>query len=305
MNRPSVLTAERLAEVKRIFGDALELESDARPGFVASAAGDDAALRDEVLSLLRAEARAGASWDRAAADVLAKAWQEIATDDEIGKQVGAYRLTRLIGVGGMGSVYEGHRTGDDFTKRVAVKLLRHGAESDLALRRFRYERQILATLSHRNIAALLDGGVAADGQPYFIMEYVDGVPITEYCASRHLGVRERLMLFRQVCAAVQYAHQNLVVHRDLKPGNILVATDGTVKLLDFGIARLTRESDGDVALPATRDMGAALTPEYASPEQLQGRSLTTASDIYSLGVVLFELLTGRRPFDTRDKTLRE
>ncbi|MFN8581326.1 MAG: serine/threonine-protein kinase [Gemmatimonadaceae bacterium] len=305
MARPLTLTPERLAQVKRIFGDALELDPNARAAFVATQSGDDVALRDEVLSLLRADARAVDSWDTAAADVLAKAWSDVARDDYVGVQVGAYRLTRLIGVGGMGSVYEGLRTGDDFSKRVAVKLLRRGAESDLALQRFRNERQILATLSHKNIAALIDGGIAADGQPFFIMEYVDGVPITEYCAARHLGVRDRLLLFRQVCAAVQYAHQNLVIHRDIKPGNILVGADGTVKLLDFGIARLTREGEPDSALPATRDLGAALTPEYASPEQLQGRALTTTSDIYSLGVVLFELLTGRRPFDTADKSLRE
>jgi len=205
----------------------------------------------------------------------------------------------------MGAVYEGVRADDQFRKRVALKFLRRGLEGDLAIRRFRYERQILANLNHKNIAALLDGGVTPDGQPYIVMEYVDGVPITTYAAERRLPLPARLQLLRQVCAAVQHAHQNLVVHRDLKPGNILVTADGTVKLLDFGIARLLREAEGPDQLPPTQGGAHAFTPDYASPEQVRGLPVATPSDLYSLGVVACELLSGRRPFALEGKLFAE
>ena len=229
-------------------------------------------------------------------------------DDEtgwVGQRIGAYHIVRRIGVGGMGAVYEGARADGDFDKRVAIKVLRPGTESDLALQRFRFERQVLASLSHRNIAALHDGGVTPEGLPFLVMEYVDGVPITAYCDARAAGTRERVALFRQVCAAVQHAHQQLVVHRDLKPGNILVTADGTVKLLDFGIARLLRPGEGAEQLPPTLGGPRPFTPEYASPEQVRGLPPAPASDVYALGVVLYELLAGRRPLSTEGKLMAE
>jgi serine/threonine-protein kinase len=218
---------------------------------------------------------------------------QIAPDTEIG----GYRIVRLVGRGGTGEVYEALRTGMDFRKRAAVKVLRAGASSPDALRRFARERRILAELEHRNIAPLLDGGVLPDGRPFLVMEFVDGMRITDWCTAHQLTLEQRLLLFRQICGAVSYAHRSLIVHRDLKPGNILVASDGTVKLLDFGIAKVidadTGPPDGDTV---TRPGAGALTPEYAAPEQLAGGPVTTATDVYALGVLLFELLTGSRPF---------
>jgi non-specific serine/threonine protein kinase/serine/threonine-protein kinase len=197
----------------------------------------------------------------------------------------------------MGTVYEAARDDEHFQQRVAVKLIRRGLDSDPdILRRFHNERQILASLNHPNIARLFDGGTTEDGRPYFAMEYVEGRPLDEYCASAGLDTAARLRLFRTVCAAVAYAHRNLVVHRDLKPSNIVVTADGTVKLLDFGIAKLLAH-DEDPATTQTATRHGAMTPAYASPEQVRGLRITTASDVYSLGVVLYELLTGRRPYD--------
>jgi serine/threonine protein kinase/tetratricopeptide (TPR) repeat protein len=219
-----------------------------------------------------------------------------AADTSAGILVGPYRLIREIGRGGMGTVYLAVRNDDVFQKRVAIKILDRGAHNAGVLGRFRTERQILASLEHPYIAGLLDGGTTADGAPYFAMEYVDGQPISDYCDSRQLDTTERLQLFRKVCAAVQYAHQNLIIHRDIKPGNVLVTGDGTPKLLDFGIAKLLNPELGGHALAPTM-MGALLmTPEYASPEQVRGETVTTATDVYSLGVLLYELLTGQPPY---------
>ncbi|MBX3146253.1 MAG: serine/threonine protein kinase [Gemmatimonadales bacterium] len=205
-----------------------------------------------------------------------------------------YRIVRLIGSGGMGLVYEAVHEGDGFQHRVALKLIRHGMDSDRALRRFRQERQILARLQHPNIATLLDGGITGDGRPYLVIEYVDGTPLLSYCDSRRLGLRERIDLLLQIASAVGTAHQNLIVHRDLKPANVLVTPAGETKLLDFGIATLLRDS-GDSG-PAT-DVGArAYTPEYASPELIRGDPVTVAADVYALGVTACELLAGARPF---------
>ncbi|MCB9504674.1 MAG: serine/threonine protein kinase [Gemmatimonadales bacterium] len=295
-------TPTRLHQVRDLFERALEAAPDDLDAFLAAAAPDDARLRDEVRSLLAAHARTGATLVHPLSDS-----DDLREDraDWTGQRVGVYDVVRRIGMGGMGAVYEGVRADAQFEKRVAIKFLRRSAESDLAIRRFRYERQILANLSHPNIAALVDGGVAPDGQPYFAMEYVDGVPITEWCASRRLGIRDRLVLFMQVCLAVQHAHQNLVVHRDLKPGNILVASDGTVKLLDFGIAKLLREEEGPDQLPPTQGGARLFTPEYAAPEQVRGLPVGTTADVYALGVVLFELLTGRRPFMLKGMLISE
>jgi serine/threonine-protein kinase len=227
-----------------------------------------------------------------------------AYDPLIGQRVGPYQLQRQIGSGGMGVVYLARRV-EDYEQRVAVKLIRHGLQSEQALRRFQDERQVLAALSHPHIARLLDGG-NLDGQPYLVMEYIEGQPIDEYCRTRHLTIAERVELFRAVCTAVQYAHQNLVLHRDLKPGNVLVAADGAPKLLDFGIAKLLNPQAWGRAAEATASGGPPLTPEYASPEQIRGGEvLTTASDVYALGVVLYGLLTEHRPHEAAGRSAYE
>jgi serine/threonine protein kinase/Tol biopolymer transport system component len=225
--------------------------------------------------------------------------------DIIGERLGAYRIVGELGRGGMGAVYLAERADSEFRRRVAVKVVKRGMDTDSILRRFRNERQILAALDHPNIARLLDGGTTDDGRPYFVMEYINGAPITQYCDARRLGISERLRLFQQVCAALSYAHQNLVIHRDVKPSNILVTTDGTPKLLDFGIAKLLNpELAHDTLAPTTLSVR-PMTPEYASPEQVKGEPVTPASDQYSLGVLLYELLTGHRPYHARNGAFLE
>ena len=208
-------------------------------------------------------------------------------------RIGPYRILRELGHGGMGTVYLALRADEQFHKRVALKVIRSGSDVDDVVRHFKRERQILASLDHPNIAKLLDGGTTEDGLPSFVMEYIEGEPLLGYCDARSLPVPERLRLFQSVCAAVQYAHRNLVVHRDIKPGNILVAADGLPRLLDFGIAKLLNSELAGEAPTAT---AMAMTPEYASPEQARGERITTATDVYSLGVVLYELLTGHHPY---------
>jgi serine/threonine protein kinase len=205
----------------------------------------------------------------------------------------------------MGTVYLAVRDDDAFQKRVAIKILKRGMDTDAIVRRFRNERQILAGLDHTYIAGLLDGGTTPDGLPYFSMEYVEGQTIGDYCEMRQLGTTARLQLFRKVCSAVQYAHQNLVIHRDLKPANVLVTADGTPKLLDFGIAKLVNPELGGHTLAPTAAGLQLMTPEYASPEQVRGDHVTTASDVYSLGVLLYELLTGRRPYHLTTRSAAE
>ena len=207
------------------------------------------------------------------------------------RRVGPYQIVDEIGHGGMGEVYRAERIDGQFDQQVAIKLVRVGLGSAFIVERFLHERQILATLNHPNIARLLDGGATDDGVPYLVMELIDGDRIDAYCQANRLSVSERLRIFLQVCAAVQYAHQRLVIHRDIKPGNILVTKDGTPKLLDFGIAKILDPS-GDSETTMARPM----TPEYASPEQVRGEPITTATDVYSLGVVLYQLLTGRSPY---------
>jgi non-specific serine/threonine protein kinase/serine/threonine-protein kinase len=205
----------------------------------------------------------------------------------------------------MGHVYLAVRADEQYQKRVAIKVVKRGTDTDFVLRRFRQERQILAALDHPNIARLLDGGNTDDGLPYFVMEYIEGEPITAFCDRRELGVEERLGLFRTVCGAVQFAHQNFVVHRDLKPGNILVTTDGVPKLLDFGIAKLLNPELESRSIEMTVAGLRLFTPDYASPEQIRGERITTASDVYSLGVLLYQLLTGHRPYRVKSRTPEE
>jgi eukaryotic-like serine/threonine-protein kinase len=290
---------ERWQTVREIFRGALELEPTARPPYLDRACGGDRELCAEVESLLAAHGEAGEFLEprSAVGEPGRTAPGPEPAEDAEGRRVGAWELSRRIGSGGMGTVYLAERADAAFDKQVAVKLLRRGADSDEIVRRFRVERQILAALDHPNIARLLDGGSTEDGLPYLVMEYVDGQPIDRYCDVHELSVEARVALFRKVCEAVGFAHRNLVVHRDLKPSNILVGDDGEPKLLDFGIAKIVDPAADvrDPTLTALRPM----TPGFASPEQLLGRPVTTASDVFSLGVLLYLLLTGRQPFGVR------
>lgn len=286
-----------------LFDTAIELDPEQRSAFLRQAAPDDGLLR-EVESLLRALAEEEDRFEQPAMEHFAAQAEARTAAAMHNLRIGRYRLLRAIGHGGMGSVYEAVRADDEFQKRVAIKLVRRGMDTERIVHRFRQERQILAGLEHPNIARLLDGGVTSAAQPYFVLEYVEGRSITEYSAARGLPVPGRLRLFLQVCAPVQYAHQNLIVHRDLKPANILVTGEGTPKLLDFGVAKLMRADDESDAV-ATQAGFHAFTPGYASPEQIRGAPITTATDIYSLGVILYELLTGRRPFDFGDSSPSE
>src|SRR5437660_10703694 len=216
----------------------------------------------------------------------------------VGRRIGPYQVIREIGHGGMAVVYFAVRADDQYRKSVAIKLVRPGLDREDLLRRFRNERQTLATLDHPNIVRLLDGGSTEEGLPYLIMDYVEGVRIDEYCDNHRLSIAERLQLFRTICLAVQYAHETLVIHRDLKPGNILITKEGVARLLDFGIAKvLNPQCSPDATL--TRTDWRPMTPEYASPEQVRGEPVTNATDIYSLGILLYELLTGHRPYRVR------
>ncbi|MCA0374895.1 MAG: serine/threonine-protein kinase [Gemmatimonadetes bacterium] len=291
------LTHERFARLRSHFDTLIALEADARDAALADIAATDAPLAEQLRGLLAAHDQTGAALDRPIA-AEAIAFVEQATDPWVGTRLGPWEITRRIGAGGMGTVYEAARADDQYRTRVAIKLLGQHSTSELAIERFRLERQILASLHHPHIASLLDGGVTPDGQPWFAMEFIEGEPITRWCDARALTIRERLALFRQVCAAMQHAHQGLVIHLDLKPANILVSTDGTVKVLDFGIAKLMPAQD-DADATVTRFGARAFTPDYASPEQLIGDAVGTRSDVYAAGVVLFELLTGALPFERR------
>jgi WD40 repeat protein/serine/threonine protein kinase len=294
------MTSEQSQPAIEIFDTASGLPPEERDVYLSSTCAGDDELRRQVERLLRSDEQAEAEAFLAEPALPDPKEQ---TAGLLGRQIGSYKLLRELGSGGMGIVYLAIRADDVYQKEVAVKLVWPGMERAGVIRRFKHERQILARLNHPNIARLLDGGAIEDGWPFLVMEYVDGLPITEYCDQRKLSIAERLKLFRTVCAAVEYAHRNLIVHRDLKPGNIFVTAEGEVKLLDFGIAKLldpeTRPSDLTLSrLPL-------LTPEYASPEQANGDAITTASDVYSLGVVLYEMLTGSRPYRLDNPSPRE
>jgi eukaryotic-like serine/threonine-protein kinase len=286
------MDAKRWEEVKLILNACLDAEPDQREAYLIAACGSDAALLAEARSLLASDAELGT--------FLEVSIPERQREENLARrQLGSYRIIEPIAQGGMGTVYKAVRA-NDFDKRVAIKVVKRGLDTDFILQRFRQERQILAALDHPNIARLLDGGATDDGRPYLVMEFIEGTPLTRYCEERQLPESARLELFRTVCSAVQFAHQNLVVHRDLKPSNILVTTIGEPKLLDFGIAKLL-EQNADATMTSIR----MLSPECASPEQVRGEPITTASDIYSLGVLLYTLLSGEPPYRFQTKTAEE
>jgi eukaryotic-like serine/threonine-protein kinase len=285
------VSPDQWERIKELFASALEQAPGHRSAFLRSACGRDEELRAELDSLL-----ASFDSDKSSPGSSAPSPAKANTAAEAGQQIGHYRVIRQIGTGGMGAVYLAVRADDEYNKRVAIKLVQTGIDTQEILARFRHERQILAALDHPNIAKLLDGGTTEQGLPYFVMDYVEATRIDEYSDTHKLSTRERVGLFRDVCSAVQYVHQNLVVHRDLKPSNILVTAEGVPKLLDFGIAKLMKPELFTNALDATRVEFRLMTPGYASPEQVRGEPVTTASDVYSLGVILYELLTSLRPY---------
>ncbi len=288
-------TREGWQRIKQILDDALDAPAGERSALIAARCEGDEELRREVESLA-ASADGWTFVDRPDDDDGSPTPSaDLVPPPKVGERVGAYELLSELGQGGMGMVYLARRADDHFQKRVAIKLIRPGMASDFALQRFRSERQISASLEHPNIARLLDGGATPDGKPYFVLEYVEGEPLTAYCERRSMPVPERLRLFLEVCSAVMYAHQNLVVHRDIKPNNILVTADGEPKLLDFGIAKLLDPESADAA-GETGTLFRMMTPDYASPEQIRGERITTTSDVYALGVVLYELLAGKKPY---------
>jgi serine/threonine protein kinase/tetratricopeptide (TPR) repeat protein len=284
------LTPERWQRIEAIFHTAIEKQGDARTELVRKSCNGDESLFAELQEILTAfDAERGFVATNAPEPESART----------GDLLGEYCIDREIGHGGMGTVYQAHRADGQFEQQVALKVVSPHLRSQFFTERFRTERQILAQLNHPNITRLLDGGISADGDPYLVMEYLDGRPINRYCDSAQLGISDRIGLFLQVCSAVEYAHRNLIVHRDLKPGNIFVTGDGVPKLLDFGTAKLLMITGEDVT--ATRF--GMMTPRYASPEQMRGEPVTTASDVYSLGVLLYELLTGVWPFGDPDSLI--
>jgi tetratricopeptide (TPR) repeat protein len=296
------MTDARWERLRTLFDQAIERAPDERAAFLASEVGDDPSLINEVAALLEADARSAERLGHAVREAAASAAQAHAAPIE-GQRIGPWRLVRELGRGGMGAVFLAERVDGAFTQQVALKLIRRGMDSELVLRRFEAERQILARLEHPSIARLVDGGLTVDGQSWYAMELVEGDPIDRYCTTHQLDVGERLRLMADVCRAVMFAHSRLVVHRDLKPDNILVTERGEVRLLDFGIAKVL--GDGPDAVTLTRTGFRMMTPGYASPEQVRGEAIGTASDVYSLGVILYELLTGTRPHDLEGKSLGE
>jgi serine/threonine protein kinase/Tol biopolymer transport system component/tetratricopeptide (TPR) repeat protein len=295
------------SEVKALFEAALDFQGKDRELFLERSCADSWQLKEEIESLLKSYEETDGFLDQPIVSVQAlldsdpssppEETEPVEADTLIGARIGAYRVEKEIGRGGMGEVYLATRADSEFDKRVAIKLIRDGSPTGLGIRRFRRERQILARLENAYIARLLDGGTTSHGLPYFVMEYVEGKPIHRYCDENSLTIRERLALFLKVCSAVKYAHERNIIHRDLKPGNILVKCDGTPKLLDFGIAKILGAESSGPDQDATHHTLRMLTPAYASPEQLRGGTATVKSDIYSLGIVLYELLCGKRPDD--------
>jgi serine/threonine protein kinase/tetratricopeptide (TPR) repeat protein len=312
------MTPERYQQVEAIFQAALDLVPEERARYLAEACAHDTSLRSDVESLLSQHDSFGDMLEQPLyGETELNAFgslEALATPDDIdplldpmlGRRLGAYQIEREIGRGGMGAVYEAIRVDREFKMRVAIKLVKRGMDTDFILRRFRTERQILAALDHPHIARLLDGGTTTDGLPYFVMEFIEGQPLYHYCDAHQLKISERLKLFMSICDALHYAHQKQVVHRDIKPSNVLVTSEGVAKLLDFGIAKLLDPGlVGDITHDPTATAMRLMTPEYASPEQVQGAPTSPTTDVYSLGVLLYELLTGHRPYRLSNRAPHE
>ncbi|MCH9648111.1 MAG: serine/threonine-protein kinase [Deltaproteobacteria bacterium] len=296
--------SKRWDRVKELFEAAQVLPAADRSSYLDEACREDPTLAAEVTSLLEADSRSLPWIDGHALEAVAGLWEED-LDHLEGSSVGPYRLVRELGRGGMGAVYLAQRADDLFQQQVAIKVVKRGMGSTEIIDRFRRERQILASLTHPNITHLHDGGVTDDGLPYFVMEHVEGEPIDRYCRDQALTVRQRLELFRTVCNAVHHAHGRLIVHRDIKPGNVLVTASGEAKLLDFGIAKLLGSDHVPFHTGDTSFGSSPMTPDFASPEQLRDTPITTASDIYSLGVLLYLLLTDSLPYSLVGRDRRE
>jgi serine/threonine-protein kinase len=277
--------------VQGIFHEAVDLPPDERDEYLRSACGDDFTLRERVEAML--------IHDTSVLDQdIAKVTEDVFSDATILRNFGPYKVGRLLGQGGMGVVYLAER--EDLGNQVAIKILRDAWLHPSRRERFESERKVLAQLNHPCIAHLYDANTFSDGTPWFVMEYVEGLPLTEYCRTHNCNVDRRLQLFRAICEAVQYAHEHAIIHRDLKPSNILVKNDGSIRLLDFGIAKQIDSLEQQV--DQTRTIHRMMTPAYASPEQVRGSRISIQTDVYSLGVILFELLTGELPFDLSDLT---
>jgi eukaryotic-like serine/threonine-protein kinase len=290
-----MISRARWQQIQSVFEDVIDASPTERATRLAASCGADIELKRSVESLLASDQRTEDPLLNAISE--AAEWLLVEHQDRlVGTRVGHYRIVSVLGHGGMSTVYRGERDDSQYQQTVAIKVLHHAALHPRLRNRLHSERHILATLTHASIARLIDSGDLEDGTPYLVMEHVDGESIDAYCDSRTLFIRERLELFVQVCAAVQYAHRNLVVHRDIKAANILVTSEGTPKLLDFGIAKLLAPESLSHTVPVTRLQERILTPENAAPEQVLGRSITTATDIYALGVLLYQLLTGRSPY---------
>jgi eukaryotic-like serine/threonine-protein kinase len=299
------MTPELWKRIKEIFETALEKNLNDRKVYLDTECAGDPSIRSEVDSLLLAHRSTTKFLETQIINTDFFSESDAESDPLLGKEFRSYKIEKRIGSGGMASVYLASRIDKEFEKKVAIKFIKRGMDTDEIIKRFKTERNALANLDHPNIGMILDGGTTDDGLPYFIMEYIDGKPIDEFCADKKLSIKERLILFRKVCEAVQYAHQNLIVHRDLKPSNILVNEDGHPKLLDFGIAKILSSDDSKEETKLTKIGTRIMTLEYASPEQVKGAKITTASDIYSLGVMLYELLTGCRPYKFKDRPPNE
>ena len=297
------LSPELWRDVEHIFIEALDLPSEERARYLGDACGENETLRQEIDSLLDAHISTVGLLDAFDAERAAGLLRDELPATHL--EFGPYRVVRELGRGGMGTVYEAHRADGQFEQKVALKVIKAGLGSASIVQRFLNERQILATLQHPHIARLIDGGIDEGGQPYFAMEFIDGQPITTYCDAKRLTIDDRLNLFLRVCEAVRYAHRNLVIHRDLKPGNILVTNQGDVKLLDFGIAKVLEGAGDGYGMLDTESGVHAMTPEYASPEQVKGEAITTSTDVYALGVILYELLTGSRPYHFDRKSMSD
>jgi tetratricopeptide (TPR) repeat protein/TolB-like protein/tRNA A-37 threonylcarbamoyl transferase component Bud32 len=297
--------ADDWKRVRAVFEGALAQPAERRDSFVAESCRDEPAIHDHVVAMLASHDRAGAFLESPAGVLLGhRATAQVSatedTDSNVGRVIGSYYIETCIGHGGMGTVYLARRADEAFERRVAIKMIRRGMDSDVLVRRFQHERQILASLDHPHIARLFDGGTTPEGLPYFVMEHVEGTPIDRYADAQRLSTRARIELCLPVLDAVQHAHDNHIVHRDLKPSNVLVAANGAPKLLDFGIAKiLDPEAQGDSTLTT---LARAMTPDYASPEQVRGEPVTPATDVYALGLLLYELLTGQRPFRLATRT---